>query len=615
MNGVRIESDAIKAKKWIVIVFGVVGVGLAILLLANLDWARAIADRIAQGKNPNLRAYINAGSWWAALVNLCLCVTLITTRRFWTAPIHRASLLSSATPDLSGRVFWVLVLAALVCALGLRVPRMSLTLYNDEAYTLRRHINGEWKGDVFRSVKGNQVLWENRETNNHVLFVLASRLSLRTWQMLTGASRHEFNEAVLRIPALLGGIGSLLAIALLLREIGWARAGVIGAWFGAIQPWHIRYSTEARGYALIFFFVPLVLIFLLRAVRTGRWSDWIGYGVSVFGLLYSYCGAVYLPVCLNVALLLFLWRAPDDYPKWKQFLRLTTVNLVAAMIFLQLMLPGLLQMFDHFKREEEGTKMDALWVREYLSYLLFGIGWRDPQPENPIMISVTRLMTMSGWLPIITLSVVGLAAIAGIVRWIARGGIEAHLAVAMAMAAPLGFIQNACTRSYLYLWYLIFALPVLIVFVGAGIDWIGRLRPRSVTLGAGSAALFMGLYVITVSPQIRAIFGHSREPLRQVAQQLRGEAGANALRAAIHSPAFTYDPQIVQVKSFQQLEGLIAAAREQRRPLNVAYALRGRLFHQSPELVERLNQPDFEHVSTLYGLEERLYTHYVFRLK
>jgi mannosyltransferase len=86
------------------------------------------------------------------------------------------------------------------------------------------------------------------------------------------------SEFILRlIPALLG----VLTIPVMYftgTEFMDRNAGLIAAALVAFSPFHIFYSQEARAYIMMLFFVALVILFYLKALKTNSTQSWIIFG-------------------------------------------------------------------------------------------------------------------------------------------------------------------------------------------------------------------------------------------------------------------------------------------------------------------------------------------------
>ncbi len=110
------------------------------------------------------------------------------------------------------------------------------------------------------------------------------------------------SEFILRFQAMLFGSLSIL-LAYKVGEILWARQeGLIAAFLLAVNPFHIRYSQEARHYALMTFLALLSVIFLLKSLQRNRMQLWIGFVLCISLSLYNhYFAFLFLPAELIFA--------------------------------------------------------------------------------------------------------------------------------------------------------------------------------------------------------------------------------------------------------------------------------------------------------------------------
>ena len=141
-------------------------------------------------------------------------------------------------------------------------------------------------------------------------------------------------------PALVFGLLAVAAMAWLLKEFGLPDAGVFSAFLLAIHPWNIRYASEARGYSLVVFLVPVLFVFWRRAMLTGRWKWWGALAATQFSLIYCYPGAMFVLIVLNLITLALIATGRDcAEPRITQSGRWFCVNVLAAILTFQLMLP------------------------------------------------------------------------------------------------------------------------------------------------------------------------------------------------------------------------------------------------------------------------------------
>jgi mannosyltransferase len=124
---------------------------------------------------------------------------------------------------------------------------------------------------------------------------------------LAAAALNFFGEEefAVRIPSAMSGTLAIAAIALLGRIIGAPGAGLWAALLLALSPFHIRYSQEARQYALLLLLSLLSYCFLYRALLRPKWSSWLAYSAFATLSLYTHFGG--LIVLLSQSVLIAFW--------------------------------------------------------------------------------------------------------------------------------------------------------------------------------------------------------------------------------------------------------------------------------------------------------------------
>ena len=244
------------------------------------------AETWAKGWRDNETEFLALGCAWAAsgvfavvsgILGLWSLGAWKRGRAGWIGPARVAGLDTSGPPPLRG--FWTLLGIILVVACALRLPRMSLSFYNDESHNYVRLIGGDWKTfseteKKFRTPPWSDTAFRNTSGNNGFFYSLLARCCLETWRAVSHAPTGVVREWPLRVPSLLAGLATVAGVALVLKRVGRPTAGLVASLLLAIHPWHVRYSTEARGYGLMMACLVFGLYFLVRAWRSGRWGIW-----------------------------------------------------------------------------------------------------------------------------------------------------------------------------------------------------------------------------------------------------------------------------------------------------------------------------------------------------
>ena len=90
------------------------------------------------------------------------------------------------------------------------------------------------------------------------------------------------HEVTLRLVSALAGVLAVPLMVALGRVVRLSGAGLWAALLLAVSSFHIRYSQEARHYALLLLFGLLATVLLLRALERGRSRDWLAYGCLLY---------------------------------------------------------------------------------------------------------------------------------------------------------------------------------------------------------------------------------------------------------------------------------------------------------------------------------------------
>ena len=274
-----------------------------------------------------LEALVRNSLWWSTLAAGCVAlvlaawggVALARGGRGWlSAPPEHPQGLASAPAVRAGRWFWVALCLILIVGAVLRVPRLGHSHYNDESHNYTRQLSGIWQnygedGSRFRTPTWTDTAFGNQTGNNGFLHSILARLSLERWKRMTDVSEGEIVEWPPRLPPFVAGMAAVALAALIGRRAGWPVAGLVAAFFLALHPWHVRFSTEARGYSLMMAAMLASWYFLSAALQTGCWRHWLGHAFAVLVALWAHLGALLFvfaqQVLLAVVLLAMAWRA------------------------------------------------------------------------------------------------------------------------------------------------------------------------------------------------------------------------------------------------------------------------------------------------------------------
>jgi len=621
-----------------------------VVVYTGSEWRDAISLREAEGKGLRVDHFVRWGLWRAALVDAVLALGLLLTWRFWwTGRDSKDEELSSpvTAQARSGR-WWIAIALLVVLAAGIRWPRMNLSLYNDEIAGFSRYIEGSFKNGYvdhedetpapFVEATWLDTLWGNRMANNHVLFSVLARLGHDSWQSVNDGVPGQVYEIPLRLPALAGGLLSVIAIAGLGRACRMSTGGLFAALLLAVHPWHLRYSTEARGYGLLFGFGVLAAWCLIEALRhegrQTRWRCWLAYALCQVAYLWANIGGVYLAAGMNglvfAGLVVAAWRRGRGKGiVVDQSIRcLLVANVLSAMLLMPLLLPSLPQVVDAMQRVPvftEGIPF-GFWP-DILSELAVGMPWNDGDPENRFNPAVLKYSTQPGtW---IGLGVAGVSFLVGSVALVRRSALAAMAVIGAFCGLLLAWMNSALNGATLLPWYVIFALPFFSLCCGCGISTISawsatRIRKGdSKTLPRYLGYALIGSIFWAGYPALSAYQVIGKQAARGAIVAVRGgvfpfrnDEQTNPIIAAWWTEAGVYDPRLRLVWQVPQMQRMIERSREEGRPLYFILGNRENAVAENAAVIEILEDPEqFELVKLFPGLEQRSYRQYLFRLR
>jgi hypothetical protein len=638
---------------------GLVCAGLALfsalwLRRADERWLDQIPKRKAQGKELRLEHHMALGFRRAAWAGLAVGLSgaaaigwvgwrkgapgVATASVGAVSEIGEAGSPAGLWPDgWPHPVPWrsVVVVGALAMIVSgvLRWPRLGHSFWSDEAYAARAYVWGMNvpQADgllVYKPVAWKEALFLNERANNQVWCSIEARFAHSIWQRLTGVPPGTFSERAMRMPAFVWGLLTVGAATVLGGMLA-GRSGTAVGLLLAVHPWHVRFAAEMRGYSAMLLALTLGVIFLLLALRDGRWRWWLLNAAGNLWALLAFAGSAHVPlVCCGAVAGWLAWRR-----RWDWLGRLVLANALAAVAFLWLYGPSITQLSEFLR---QGTDAAAYtvglgWLRQFGESLCLGVPWS-------VMSATWQQAT---WLPsagAAALAVTAIALLAGM-RVAVSLRFEPRLLLVPALltaAGALSVAQSLVAGTLLLMWYL---LPVLI-------GWVVLLgtEPEPATAGPAKVArtFLAGLEVLTLAVCLIVWTGISlamavvpRQPMREAglnaAQPVRilwiirlctgfgGDGEGPALRVPAFGPAGEerlvgvagisdaqmklYAPHAVTVKTLADLEMAEARAAADGKKLWMTVGGWEATRERSPEIIARLTGGMYEKAAELPGWE------------
>ncbi|HEY2574115.1 MAG TPA: hypothetical protein VGH65_08600 [Verrucomicrobiaceae bacterium] len=584
----------------------------------------------AAGKRPGWWDDAAMGLRYAAWINLGLLMVLLATAKSWTRPLSPAPLrtLNSElrTPK---KWFWPFVIGAALLCLGLRLPLASKSLWWDEAWVMLQASHGKWIPDKkhdgelkFLAHDWKRCAWYYQKPTNHAPMSLLQKASLDAWRVARGAKREEFSDLAARAPALLASMAAVILLACLLRSWGNPGAGVLTAFVLALHPWHIRYGVDARAYALV---VPLCISGMLAVTRlvdsSGRkvWP-WFWWGSTEFLWLWAFPNAVFDITALNIVAAVLLWKQPaEKRDRWTVLLRLLVTNAFAAISFIQVFLPNLMQARHWAGQETDKHVLNSHLAFETFSYLFFG----HPFWFQAITDSSGALRRAGSTEPLASnLSIILFAVLALLVLVCVVDGLlfaRKRLGLGTLVLATLSLSSIAfCAltwglQSYFYPRFVISLLPVFIASI--------CLLMTNSRWPKVASAMTLAAFLAWFSPAIQSLLALPIAPLHDVATYVQDASTGEKSSPLIACYGLgrevmpLYEPACMPLENREDVAAVMQRARSGRRTL---YIIQGYDSFNRTIMPGGFSLLDdrrlFEEIASFSGIEPDFRFH-VFRMK
>ncbi len=606
------------------------------LLIAPKPWVTAAQ---IHGKMDTLD-YVHIYGWIAAATNIVLLGVLAVVCPWWTRSPQPSTLNSSrdrvgterdsqrqlsTLNSQAPRWFWPLVVVPMVMTFFYSLPRMNHGFWDDEELNVRTTLYGKFKlnkktGEMeFKRFDWLETVYGySRGPNSHTLFSIASRACEDAWNSIVRPRGFPVVEWPFRVPALVLGVLAVASVAWLLKEFGLPGAGVTAAFLLAIHPWHIRYASEARGYSLLVFLVPVLFVFWRRAMITGRWKWWGAFAATEFSLIYCYPGAVFVLVVLNLITLALIATGRDcAKPRTTQAGRWFCVNVLAAILTLQLMLPLYPQAKQYFDFvSSQGFISGWSWVRNTICFMIGGAPWtKSDEPwagypewlaryvENPIPFVVASSLVIA-------------LILLGAIHLLRRGWASATFVLVLSVCPPITFVLAYFKKFLLYENYVIYSLPGVVVCAAAGLNLAAsraqRLPNGKVIVTATASFAVLGYFLYTNSFR-QWIVQHPLQQIRESVIYCRGtldpsSAGQESVRTASFCiPPYLYDAHMERLDSAGAFIAALRRADAEGVPLLLNVGMPWAARQYSPQMWSLFtNRELFEEPVHLRGFEPSL---------
>lgn len=578
------------------------GAGFLTALLLEKPW-----NIVAEVGREFSVAYCAATSGWYGLVMGGMGFLLLgLTAKWWLRPQPCAS---AASEPRAPKWFWPVVLCAVCFSAAFNAPRLSAGFWDDEEYSMRRSIAGTFRqtgdGDVkFKPVPWRDTFFYYQKPNNHILNSVFARLSNSVWRAVARPEGLPYSEVAVRLPALLAGLGGIVAAACLLKLLGLPAAGVLAAWLLALHPWQARFTPEVRGYAYLFLLIPLACLLAIKALRSGQWRWWLASGLCQFAMVAAWAGSLVFLCLLNVGVLALALTSKN---RLSNVVRFVVSSCLAGLLALLLYAPCVPQ-FSSYSQSMGFMAIELRWIANVAARFVTGLSWKvtlsDSHPSASAMLEAS---------PILGGVVAGLALcgiLFGTLRMVSSGRERAWLVPVLLLPSVVLTGMAFVKKVHLFEWYVVGALPGFVCLTAVGLAWMfARLTGRRTRLAAGLGILACAAFGFFNAGSLRTLWERPICPIREAVLLTRPNLNPydpvqkQILTAFIFGPPHVYDPHAQNIKKQEDLLALMQESTSQGKPLFINQSYTAAAAQKHPDVTAMLLDPTLFEQIHLSGIE------------
>lgn len=597
------------------------------LALAQKPWARQIKERIASGQELKITHLVTIGTWWGAVAGLVLVLGILALQKWWSRPA--VPVFPEPEPEARTRrdfrMGLMCILIVMMLGAVMRLPKLNHSLWNDEEMHLRNYVWGKYEPQADSSLKWNPVSWQdalfyNKKGNNHFWCSVECRLGY----LLSGGSwqgEPVWSERNVRIFPFASGLLTLGLVVLLGWHLGSFRAGLVAGLLLALHPWHIRWSTEIRGYSTMLMGITGSLLCLVRALRTSRWRWWIGFSLLQTLFLLSFPASLYVAAAVNLSALVLILRSDAARPdKTSGVLRLVLAGVLTAVPVAIIVGPSLPQVAKAVKYEmTEYIQVSPAWFGDLWAHLACGLRRTGDAPGTSAGVAVSDLLSAQPVFGVFLFALLPVLALGGVIMlW--RENWAGKLVIGAVLGGGLlAMLHSMTSRTPLLVWYLQYLMLGLVLAVAWAGNAMWRIAPRRFHIVPLALVL---IFALGTNHARQRIIGVPRQPIREAVYLARGKSPALDVRPSTLTTATfgtsaeqarSYDPRVKVLKKKDELEALIADADAKQRPLTVYFCNLSGAEQEYPELVRALQTPVWQRDTESPAGMEAMWTYHVYR--
>jgi uncharacterized membrane protein len=332
---------------------------------------------------------------------------------------------------------WISLGLVLAIALAARVVGLNASLWYDEVLTLTHFIR----------LPTLELLQTFTSLNNHMFYSLQAQAAVALFGEQAWA---------LRLPAMLFGMGSLVAVWVMGRAAVGRWPALLAAFLLAISYHHVWFSQNARGYTGLLFWTTVATILFVRGLRRPSYGVWTAYAVCFTAGMYTHMSAGFFFAAHGVvyaaatALSLARRDLAQSYPGLRDFRPIYGFGL-SGLITLVLHLPLIAQVFTAVGRVSDSTGASAM-----------------SEWQNPLRTAQEMVISLADLGPLVPLAVAGglLLLALGIWKILRR---EPLLGIVYVVQIPVTLLLLAALSFRIWPRYFFIDIGFLFLAVSAGV--------------------------------------------------------------------------------------------------------------------------------------------------
>ncbi len=380
---------------------------------------------------------------------------------------------SAGPADRPGRRAWLLLAAAILAGLALRVQRIDESLWYDEIASLQSYVlhgPGAIVGAYFSPA-------------NHIAQSLASWASI--------AATGGVNELTIRLPSLIAAVVWIGSMAWIGHAVGGKRVGMLCAGVAALLPVGVLESVEARGYSMAMASSATAIAATLAACRANgsRSRTWLVLLASASLAMASWSHLVAACLTAAAALVAIAFAARrNTRPTARLFLAVAFAGTALTLVLYAPVIPDILSIRREF-RALDGDEPGLLAIEGWHLMLQLGGSW-----------------TWWAALPGLLVAMLGV--------WHSWRHRRERPLLAIAVALPMiatGIMLVAVSAgdSWMYARFALFAMPASVVALAWGLVALRSLRPADTLLPTAVGLVIAGAWMASLSTL------PAKQPLRE----------------------------------------------------------------------------------------------------